>query len=258
MYRYIKSTKIYLIFLHFLLISQAFGMEPIDTDGPDFVESSEVVPKDYFQYELGFGANSTSKNLEQSSGYETPLLMRYGVNKNFEVRVQSDGYMYQNGEKGIGTTAFGFKYQSNSRNLRTGAPAIAWIVHLETPLASSKFRNNGVLPSIRSVITWDLKNNFSLGIMPGLSAQTNISGERFTAGIFGAVLGKKLTNKTRIFVEISAPTISNNNQNGIIISSDLGAAYLLSNDTQIGFRAGKGLNNNSPKQYIVFELAQRY
>ena len=54
------------------------------------------------------------------------------------------------------------------------------------------------------------------------------------------------------------PTISKSNQNGIIASGDVGAAYLLTNDTQLGFRAGMGLNTNSPKQYILMEIAQRF
>jgi len=45
------------------LIAEAFGIDPIDMDGPDFFESSEVAPENYFQYELGFGKTVTQKIL---------------------------------------------------------------------------------------------------------------------------------------------------------------------------------------------------
>lgn len=242
----------------FSLINQAFGIEPIDTDGPDFVESSEVVPRGYYQYELGFGSSLASKNSQQARLTDTPLLLKYGIAKDWELRLASDGYIHQDGQKGLGNTAFGFKYHSQDRNPQTGTPAIAWIVHFQTPVASPYFRTGGILPSLRSVITWDLPNDYALGIMPGIAVQSNDYGQNYTAGIFGAVLNKRLTDKTRIFIELSMPTISKSNQNGIIASGDVGAAYLLTNDTQLGFRAGMGLNTNSPKQYILMEIAQRF
>lgn len=247
-----------LLITSFALIGKAFGLEPIDTDGPDFVESSEVVPQGYFQYELGLGSSLSSRNSQQARLTDTPLLLRYGIAKDWELRLASDGYINQDGQRGVGNTDIGFKYHSQDRNIETGAPAIAWIVHFQTPIASPYFRTGGVLPSLRSVITWSLANHFALGIMSGLAVQSNDSGQNYTAGIFGAVLNKQVTDKARVFIELSMPTISTPNQNGIITSGDFGAAYLLTNDTQLGFRAGAGLNTNSPRQYILFELAQRF
>jgi hypothetical protein len=241
-----------------LIGSHVLALEPIDTDGPDFVESSEVVPKNYFQYELGMGAASGSKNSIQSALTSTPLLMKYGIADNWELRIASDGFMNENGQRGAGNTAFGFKYQSQDRNSETGAPAIAWIVQFQTPIATPYFRTGGILPSLRSVLTWDLPSDYALGLMPGVATQANEAGQTFTAGIFGAVLNKKINEKWRAFIELSMPTISKQNQNGILASGDIGAAYLLTNDTQLGLRTGMGLNPNSPKIYSLVEIAQRF
>ncbi len=94
--------------------------------------------------------------------------------------------------------------------------------------------------------------------MPGVATQANDIGQSYTAGIFGAVLNKKLSEKLRVFVELSMPTISKVDQNGIVASGDIGAAYLLTFNTQLGFRAGLGLNPNSPKNFGLVELAQRF
>lgn len=166
--------------------------------------------------------------------------------------------MSQSGQTGIGNTAFGFKYHSQDRNEPTGTPAISWIAHFQSPIASPYFRTGGILPSLRSVITWDLPNDFALGLMPGVSIQANEAGQTYTAGIFGAVLNKRLSEKIRVFAELSLPTISKPDQNGVVASGDIGGAYLLNNGTQLGFRAGLGLNPNSPRNYGLLEIAQRF
>jgi hypothetical protein len=244
--------------LSFIIVNGVYAIEPIDTDGPDFVESSEVVPLGYFQYELDMGSANGSKNGVQLHLTDTPLLLKYGIAENWELRIAADGYVSQSGRQGLGNTAFGFKYHSQDRNEVAGIPAISWIVQFQTPIASPYFRTGGILPSLRSVWTWDLPSDFALGLMPGLATQANEVGQTYTAGIFGAVLNKRINEKVRVFVELSMPTISKPNQNGTIASGDIGAAYLWTNDTQLGFRAGIGLNPNSPKNYGLVEIAQRF
>ena len=43
------------------------AMEAIDTDGPDFVESSEVVDQGHLQYELDASAANASNNAAQKN-----------------------------------------------------------------------------------------------------------------------------------------------------------------------------------------------
>lgn len=170
----------------------------------------------------------------------------------------SDGYIKNSDRQGIANTEFGFKYHSQNRDPATGAPSIGWIAQFQTPIASPNLKSSQVLPSFRSVITWEFTHEFALGLMPGLGQQVNDTGQAFTAGIFGAVLNKKLGDSARIFTELSVPSISRSNQNGVVISADIGGAYLFNKETQLGFRAGVGLNPNSPKNYGLLEVAQRF
>ena len=91
----------------------AFAREAIDTDGPDFVESSEVVPQGQFQYEVDL---------------------------------------------------------VSVRDRRIGRPG----------------KGNGIRPSLRSVITWDLPYDMSLGAMPGIKYDTREHARRFTSAIFAS------------------------------------------------------------------------
>jgi len=50
--------------------------DPIDTDGPNFVASSEVVPAGRFQYEFDIGAYGSSTNGAQQQLTQSPLLLK--------------------------------------------------------------------------------------------------------------------------------------------------------------------------------------
>ena len=241
-----------------LLGSAAFAAEPIDTDGPDFVESSEVVPRGRFQYELDVSAFKPRRSPPDSPGKATTLLLKYGLIENFELRIQSDGYVQQGAQSGRGDTAFGIKWHSQDRDAAAGKPAVSWILHFDTATGTRAFQGHGTRPNLRSVITWDLPHDLALGLMPGIRYDARTDGHRYPSAIFGAVLNKRITGKFRAFIEMSATQIARASNGGVLASWDVGVAYLVTPDTQIGARAGLGANQNSPKNYVLFELAQRF
>lgn len=236
----------------------AQALEPIDTDGPDFVESSEVVPRGHFQYEVGFTSLSDSPAAPGSALMVTPMLLKYGVAKDVEIRLAPSGFMRQNGESAWGDIAMGVKWHSQDRDPALGRAAVSWLLHVDTPSGTHPFKGQALRPSLRSVITWDLPQDYALGLMPGIKSDTGDDGHRFTALVFGAVLNKRLNDQWRVFVELSAPQIAAPADGGVLASWDLGAAYLFSHDLQLGVRLGVGANPNSPSRYGLLELAQRF
>jgi hypothetical protein len=241
-----------------LISSQACALETIDTDGPDFVESSEVVPKGHFQYEVDMTSVSNRRSVRPSTMISTPALLKYGAADNIEFRIAPEGYVRQDGKSGLGDAAFGIKWHSQNRDASRGEAAVSWILHFDTPSGSGQFKGNGIRPSLRSVITWDLPYDLALGLMPGIKYDTRENGERFTSGIFGAVLNTRLNDRFRAFIEFSAPQIAHATDGGVLASWDLGAAYLVNNDFQLGARVGIAANRNSPGSHVLIELAQRF
>jgi hypothetical protein len=238
--------------------TSAWALDPIDTDGPDFVESSEVVPQGHFQYEVDATAVRNRRGVTQAVPLSAPTLLKYGIAPHLELRVETGGYQRQDGHTGMGDTAIGFKWHTQDRDAATGAPSVSWIFHLETPTGSSYFRGHGARPSLRTVMTWDLPWDLALGIMPGLRYDSAEDGHRYTAGIFGAVLNKRLSDSTRVFAEVSASQIAHTRDGGTVGELSLGAAWLLGNDTQLGLRTGVGANHNSPRRDLLLEIAQRF
>ena len=239
---------------------------PIDTDGPDFVESSEVVGNARFQYEAELTQEHDRRSPSSRTTTATPALLKYGITDAVELRVQTEGYIRvaesggasDSPRSGLGDTALGLKWHSQDRDASTGKPAISWILHFDTPSGANGFEGQGIRPSLRSVMTWDLPHDLSLGVMPGIKYDTDGEGRRFTSGIFGTVLNKRISDKFRAFVELSAPQLAHNQNGGTLASWDVGAARLLTDDTQIGVRASLAANRNTPNASLLFELAQRY
>ena len=241
-----------------LFASSVLAEDAIDTDGPDFVESSEVVPKGRFQYEVDVMAVRDRRVPSTSPALGTPALLKYGIAENVELRVAPAGYVRQNGAAGGGDTAFGLKWHTQDRDAAANTPAVSWIFHVDAPTGSGPFRGRGTRPSLRSVITWDLPNDFAFGIMPGLKRDIREDGRRFNSAIFGAVLNKRLNDHVRLFVEAAAAQIARSRDGGMQATWDVGAAYLVNLDVQIGARAGIAANRNTPDSYLLFELAQRF
>ena len=241
-----------------ILATDAFALDAIDTDGPDFVDSSEVVPKGQYQYEVELISVRNRRSPPESPTSATQGLLKYGIVDNVELRVDSEGYLRQDGQSGTGDTAFGLKWHTQDRNPATGKAAVSWILDVEAPTGSSPFRGKGVRPSLRSVLTWDLPRDLSLGLMPGVDFDTREDGHHFTSAILGSVLNKRFTDQVRGFVEASAPQIAHMRNGGVLANWNLGAAYLVNLDTQLGVRTGIAANRNTPSRYVLFELAQRF
>src|SRR5579862_6300790 len=100
----------------------AHALEPIDTDGPDYVESSEVVPQGHYQVEVDATATQDRRSAGAGTSISTPTLLKYGMAHNLELRIAPEGYQRQNGVSGLGETALGVKWHSLDEDPDQGVP----------------------------------------------------------------------------------------------------------------------------------------
>lgn len=242
----------------------ARAADRIDTDGPDFVESTESVAKGRFQFETGPQQSSDRRPGAHVNTSTTPLLLKAGVGDGTELRLETDGYVHAGGtdapagQNGMADTAIGIKWHVQDSRAGTATPALAWIVHVELPSGSPALRGIGLRPSLRAVIGWDLPHDFTLGVMPGVKLDTREDGRRFVSGILGVVAGYWWTPRLRSFIEAEADSIARQQDGGVILYKNIGAAYVLTDDWQIGGRAGWAANSNTPSRYLMLSLAGRF
>jgi hypothetical protein len=228
--------------------------DEIVTDRPDFVESSNVVGKGRFQIETSIAQERDKADGFKDRTWSTPTLLRFGISDTLELRFETDGRMRaisdnlatgaRNTENGYADVALGVKWHmADEDGMR---PSMGILVHADLDTGSSAFRAPGKGGSVRLAAEWELPDEFSLGVMPGLASQRNDDGERYTSAIFGIVLGKGWTDRFRTFVEYSAPQIARSRNGGSVTTFDIGAAYMVANTVQVDTAVSRGLNRNTP------------
>ena len=239
-----------------LLQSGAFAAEAISTDRPDFVESSDVVGAGRFQIEFGLQSEHDTANSIKTKTRTTPTLLRFGLSDSLELRVETDGRTssrvqdttgLQTRERGWADASIGLKWHMADGDESKGLPGMAWLVHLDGDTGSASFRGQGWRPSLRFVAEWDLPNDMSIGVMPGVAASTNANGKRFAAGILAVTVGKAWTPAWRSYVELAGQQIASAANGGSVVTFDTGLTYLVNDSLQLDLSLARGLTHESPR-----------
>lgn len=223
--------------------------DTIATDRPDFVESSNVVGKGRIQVETSLAVDRNRDAGVRERTSSTPTLLRVGVGEQTELRIETDGRVRtrmdgQPNSSGSADVALGIKW--HLVDAAGTAPSMGLLLHADLPSGSGHLRGDGVRPSARLVAEWELPNDYSLGVMPGLSYESNEQGKRYVNGILGVVVGKELTERLRGFVEIAAPQLARRRDGGTVATFNTGLAYLITPLCQIDTALSRGLNARTP------------
>ena len=227
--------------------------QTIGTDRPDFVESSSTVGQGNIQIEASIAFSETEILGAEVQSWTTPTLLRVGIADAWELRLESDWFTrstLKGGEQaaeltteGVSDFAVGVKWAPYAPEAG-GGPAIATLLHADLPTGSDDFRGEGTRPSLRVVAEWALAGGWGLGFMPGILYDRHDDG-RFVSGIFGAVVGKGLTDSLRVFVEIALEQIAEDQHGGNVGFVNFGGTFLLSPRWQLDAAASVGVTDRS-------------
>jgi hypothetical protein len=240
--------------------------EPIATDRPDFVESSDVVGKGRFQLETSLAWERDRAGPVKTRLASTPTLLRIGVAETWELRFETDGRLrlrteeagITTRERGWSDLSVGVKWHQRDGDEEAGTPGMGWLLHVDVDSGSGAFRGQGLRPSLRFVAEWEFAGGWSAGVMPGLYRDRDESGRHFVGGILAGVVGKSLTDKLRGFVELSGQQLASSRHGGSVITFDTGLAYLLDRDLQVDVALSRGVNKNAPDLGWTVGLSARF
>jgi hypothetical protein len=248
--------------------STANASDAIVTDRPDFVESSDVVGRGRVQIETGFSSERNEADGLKTRLRTTPTLLRLGVNESLELRVETDGWARSNTqdtatgltqhERGFSDVALGVKWHMQDGDEARGTPGIAWLLHVDVDSGSSAFRGQGLRPSLRAVAEWDLPQDFSIGVMPGLLLDRADDGHRFAAGILAVTLGKSWTPNWHSFIELAGQRLASAHSGGSVVTFDAGVSHLLTDSVQVDVAVARGLTRWSPDLQWGVGLSVRF
>lgn len=240
--------------------------EPIATDRPDVVESSDVVGAGRVQLETSVARERDARHGTRTRRSATPTLLRVGVSDAVELRLETDGLLRQRSttagvataERGWADASLGLKWHVQDGDDEHRKPGLAWLLHLDGNTGSAAFRGQGWRPSLRLTAEWALPGDHSLGVMPGLFLDRDDQGRRYTGGILAAVLGKSFNDRLRGFVEVAGQQLTTSRHGGSVVTFDVGAAYLLSPNLQIDTAVSRGLTRHTPDLGWTVGLSLRH
>ena len=247
----IHIISLTLLFIIIFLNSSFAQVEQIQPDRPDQTESPKVIPVNYFQFESGIVFEKdveqgfTSKEISYPS-----LLLRYGILKNFEIRLELDNVSsstevagVSNNIKGIKPITLGFKVNiCEEKGLRPGA---GLIVNFAIPkLASNDFKSSFMGSSINLALENSISDKLSAGYNIGASWDGNTPETTFFYTLsFGYEFSSRISGFAEIYGFVPEKTRADHR-------FDFGLSLFALRNLAFDASAGLGITNNAPDFFI--------
>lgn len=255
-----KNTLLLILLLvPFLAISQEIIPEMV-TDRPDQTESPSVVPLKHLQIETGFVIASDETDFAKNKFLAlNTTLLRYGLSKNFELRLGME-YLQEKSDlkandstntiDGFSPLHLGFKIKINEEN--GIIPEIAFLGGFNLPFtAKTEFKPTNVGANMRFAFNHTLSDRFSVGYNLG----ARWDGEQASPSYFySLVLGIGLTEKLGLYVESYGLINSNTIPENML---DAGFTYSVRNNLQLDISGGIGINEDAVDNFISAGLCWR-
>lgn len=258
-------TAAFLILACSARLAHADDGDAISPDRPNVAASSQVVGHGRVQLELGANWDRQRSDDAHVRTWSTPALLRFGLGDTTELRVETDGRSIEHDvdratgsrttSAGWSATSLGFKW--HFADGKGAQPALGLIGKVVLPTGSSALRGRGLLPQVELAAEWDLPDDWSLAVTPGVGRDWDDNGARYQYAILAASLGKKFTERVQGFFEVAAPQIASASHGGNQMQVDAGVSWLLNKHCQVDAMMLRGLNKKTPDLGLAFGLSLR-
>ena len=181
----------------------------INPDRPGIADGSAVVPRGWFQIEIG----GERDDVDSVHTWATPTLLRYGVTDSFELRVETNGY----DDGSLAPVSIGFKKHF------ANTPSLGVIGRWFVDDSSGDVR-----------LAADMELNDKWSINPNIGVAYEDSS---TSGLAAMTLQYNINDKVNVFVDGALQTPGD-----VIV--DGGVAWILGTRTQLDFSVGWGAHGD--------------
>ncbi len=231
----------------------------INTDRPDFTESSLVVGTGVIQLEGGFTSGSDHADGVETNDIRFPqMLLRIGLAKRFELRVGADGFVTDSvrpdGQPSQRTSGFSAIALAGKYVLRESDDglALAVIPILAIPTGSDAF-GGAVDPAVK--LTW------AHGLPGGFDVSGNVNvasvsqnGHRDVARVASVSFSRDLAPKWDAFWEI----VSSFDSGHCACTFDTGVSHIVGHNFEVDVEAGWGLTSSATDWFAGFGFGVRF
>jgi outer membrane putative beta-barrel porin/alpha-amylase len=243
----------------------AFGLKrarldgPLETDRPDFTESTSAIPEGWFQLEVGYTMTYDRQGETRVRDHTGPeVLLRMGLGTDLELRFGWTGYSFTNTtvsaddtpsvsewSQGANDVEIGFKW--HLREQSGWFPDLAFLGSMTTPSGSASTTAGDVEPTVGLIWAYDLSEELAVAGQVLLTVPTE-DGHRFVQTAASLSLAVGLTDRWGTYAEYFGFYTSGNasaDTPDAVHSLNGGFTYLVSDNFQIDIRAGFGLNEEA-------------
>ncbi|MGE6355296.1 transporter [Flavobacterium sp. NPDC079362] len=244
-----RSFTFLMVTFYFPFMASAQQMQ---TDRPNETESPNAVTSHHLQVENGF----SFERQQNEKTYEIPqVVMRYGIFKNTEIRVESVLKISdQNQQHGFGITPVivGFKYHILDHK-GVAIPDIGILGRVSIPwMADKVFKDKYYSPEIRLLAQHTLSKTTHLGYNAGVHWLSRSADPEY---IYSISADHSLSQKLKLFVETFGTAVSQHHAQN---SADVGVLFLSNKNLQFDFMAGTGImhgyNNKFAELGVSFRI----
>lgn len=250
--------------------------EPMATDRPDFTEASSTVGRHVMQLEMGytysyFDDDRAGVVAQTHSGPE--ILLRVGVVDRVELRVVWNYLWTQEQEGGTHVQHDGAEDLVLGTKLGLTRqldwlPESALVLQLGVPTGANEYTNHHAEFGLNYLYGWDLTDVWSMGGSTGWETAGALA-SAVLPGSPGAVLdrhnvvhqsmtvGRSFTDDLKGYFEYFGLYPHGSEDTRPLHFLDGGFTYLLSADTQLDIRAGKGLSEPSDDFFVGTGISLR-
>ena len=120
-------------------------------------------------------------------------------------------------------------------------PSAAWMPDLQ----AADVHASALRPTMSLSGEWSLPNDFTLGMMPGMTVDYSM-GHRQATGTFALTLGKAWSPQWRTFVDMARDRVGAVQLIGVSTSVDAGVSFIATPGTQIDLAVTRGLSDTAP------------
>ena len=226
--------------------------EPLESDRPDFTDSSTTVGYQRFQIESGYTYTHAIAGDPTHDAHDLPeLLVRYGVAERLELRLAwdegmvFDRYTDRNSGRVVtenGSTDLDVRFQVCDQQAGQMASPIGHHRFRFGPRGAPAQSSRQVDPFVNYLYSWEFTKKLSLNCSTG-SLWTAESGDHFSRFSQSASVEYELTEKLHVFNEWYAFFRRDSSDNRPQHYYDAGLTYLVTPNFQLDWRAGLGLND---------------
>ena len=205
----------------------------INPDRPGIADGSSTVRRGSWQIELGL-----QRDEQDNDGLiTTPLLLRFGVKDNLELRVETAGYATTDGANGVAPVSVGAKYHF--------ADHYGVIVRVFPPSGSSDFKSRDTSGDVRLAADYSYGEKWAFNPNIGVNIE-----EDSTSLLTALTVQYNLAPTLNVFGDVGAE--------GSSVLLDGGVAWVLAPDTQLDASIGWGAHGDVPDTFVAVGWSRRF